>query len=174
MTTQPWVQKNVFSTEDALKIRESEFFGFFESKKLKLGIAVTSGVVGTISNYHAVRHQISESRFDMIGSSYADIYAIGLTAFLDMMIIVFYLMRDRKLINISSFSTITISVYSNLMLSLHAAGGSNFKTLLLSFLDPGLFFKLFVSLTMATLPIIVLKHCMELLVKQLENEKTNA
>ena len=173
MKAEPWIQKQYLS-EEAIKARESEFFNFFESKKLKFGVAITSGVVGTISNYHAVKHQISESRFDMIGSHYADIYAIGLTAFLDMMIIVFYLMRDKKLINISTFSTFTISVYANLMLSLHSAGGSTFKNLLLSFLDPGQFFHLFVSLTMATLPIFVLKHCMGLLVQQLESEKTNA
>lgn len=165
----PWFEKRTFSKNQ--KITEDQFFDFFKTKKIKLGLALTSGTVGVLSNYHAVRYQIEQSRFDMIGSKYANYYAIGVTAFLDLMIIVFYLMRDKKLINISVFTSILISVYANMMLHLTSAGGGSFKTFIFNLLEPGFLIGVIVSLTMALFPILILKHCMEILIQQLDEEK---
>ena len=165
----PWFEKRTLKENQ--KFKEEDFFKFFETKKLKLGLALTSGTVGVLSNYHAVKYQIEQSRFDMIGSQYANYYAIGVTAFLDLMIIVFYLMRDKKLINISVFTSVLISVYANMMLHLQSAGGGSLKVFVFSLLEPGFLIGVIVSLTMALFPILILKHCMEILVKQLEKEK---
>jgi hypothetical protein len=167
---QPWVQKNSINSQ-IIEVSSRDFFNSFESKQLKFGLAIASGTIGVISNYHAVKYQIEHSRFDMVGSNYSDIYAIGFTGFLDLMIILSYLMKDKKLINISVISSLIISIYANLMLHLQTAGGSTFKKLFLDFLDPNVLFSFIVSITMAILPILIVKHCMKALMAQLAEEK---
>lgn len=168
--SQPWIQKNTINS-GMIQNSEIDFFDSFESKKLKLGLAVSSATIGVISNYHAVKYQIEHSRFDMVGSNYSNFYAIGFTGFLDLMIILSYLMKDKKLINISVISSLIISIYANLMLHLQTAGGSSFKKLFLEFLDPNVLFSFIVSLTMAILPILIVKHCMKALMIQIKQEK---
>jgi len=168
--SQPWIQKNSINNQ-IIEVSSRDFFNSFESKQLKFGLAIASGTIGVISNYHAVKYQIEHSRFDMVGSNYSDIYAIGFTGFLDLMIILSYLMKDKKLINISVISSLIISIYANLMLHLQTAGGSTFKKLFLEFLDPNVLFSFIVSITMAILPILVVKHCMKALMAQLAEEK---
>jgi hypothetical protein len=168
--SQPWIQKNSINNQ-IIEVSSRDFFNSFESKQLKFGLAIASGTIGVISNYHAVKYQIEHSRFDMVGSNYSDIYAIGFTGFLDLMIILSYLMKDKKLINISVISSLIISIYANLMLHLQTAGGSTFKKLFLEFLDPNVLFSFIVSITMAILPILIVKHCMKALIAQLTEEK---
>jgi hypothetical protein len=167
---QPWVQKNSINNQ-IIEVSSRDFFNSFESKQLKFGLAIASGTIGVISNYHAVKYQIEHSRFDMVGSDYSHVYAIGFTGFLDLMIILSYLMKDKKLINISVISSLIISIYANLMLHLQTAGGSTFKKLFLEFLDPNVLFSFIVSITMAILPILIVKHCMKALMIQLAEEK---
>lgn len=164
----PWIEKRSVSQN---KIQEINFFDSFESKNLKLGLAVASGTIGVISNYHAVNYQIQQSRFDMVGSKYSDLYAIGFTGFLDLMIILSYLMKDKKLINLSVISSLIISIYANLMLHLQTAGGSSFKKLFSDLFDPNTLFSFIVSITMAVLPILIVKHCMKALMIQIKEEK---
>lgn len=166
---QPWVQKNTINSE--LEKTSMDFFNSFESKELKFGLALASGTIGVISNYHAVKYQIEHSRFDMVGSRYSDLYAIGFTGFLDLMIILSFLMKDKKLINLSVISSLIISIYANLMLHLQTAGGSSFKKLFTDFFDPNTLFSFIVSLTMAILPILIVKHCMKALMIQISEEK---
>jgi len=168
--SQPWIQKTTINSQ-MLTESEKDFFDFFESKKLKLGLAATSATIGVISNYHAVKYQIEQSRFDMVGSKYSNIYAMGFTGFLDLMIILSYLMKDKKLINLSVGSSLIISVYANLMLHLQTAGGSSFKKLFSDLFDPNTLFSFIVSITMAVLPILIVKHCMKSLMDQLAEEK---
>lgn len=166
---QPWVQKNTINS--GTERTAIDFFNSFESKELKFGLAIASGTIGVISNYHAVKYQIEHSRFDMVGSQYSDLYAIGFTGFLDLMIILSFLMKDKKLINLSVISSLIISIYANLMLHLQTAGGSSFKKLFTDFFDPNVLFSFIVSLTMAILPILIVKHCMKALMIQIEEEK---
>jgi hypothetical protein len=166
--TTPWVEKTIF-VSDSDKITEEDFLKFFESKKLKLGLSVTAGLIGSISNYHAITYQIEQSRFDMIGSKYINHYAIGLTAMLDLMIIIFYLMKDKKLINFSIACSILISIYTNIMIHLQTAGGSTFKKLFSSFIDPSFLISFMVSITVAIVPIYILQRCMSSLMEQLDS-----
>ena len=111
---QPWIQKNSINSQ-IIEKSSIDFFNSFESKELKFGLAIASATIGVISNYHAVKYQIEHSRFDMVGSQYSDLYAIGFTGFLDLMIILSYLMKDKKLINISVISALINSLYANLL-----------------------------------------------------------
>ena len=167
---QPWIQKNSINSQ-IIEKSSIDFFNSFEIKELKFGLAIASATIGVISNYHAVKYQIEHSRFDMVGSQYSDLYAIGFTGFLDLMIILSYLMKDKKLINISVISSLIISIYANLMLHLQTAGGSSFKKLFNEFFDPNTLFSFIVSLTMAILPILIVKHCMKALMIQIKEEK---
>jgi hypothetical protein len=149
----PFIQKN-----GRTLISEDDFFDFFASKKLKLTIAVLAGIIGVISNYYAVRAQILHMRMDMIGENMAGIYAIGITGFLDLAIVLFTLMNVTPLAWLSTCVAMIISFYANTTLMLQTAGGSDFSQIKILFRDPNTLLQFFVALSLALLPIVVLKY----------------
>ena len=170
----PFIQKSKFppSTEEisSFAINGEDFFEFFNKKSLKLILAIISGIVGVISNYYAVRHQITQTRFDMLGYvNVADFYALGVTAFLDLAIILFHLMRIPLLTWISTSSAILISLYANMNLIIQ--GHSLKKITIAGIIDLSYGGFIIVSLTMAILPIIILTYLMNLVMIQYADEK---
>ena len=149
---------------------EVDIFETFKSKKLKLYLALFMACLGAVSNYSAVKYQIMQSRFDMLGFRYLELYAFGVTICLDLSIIIFYLMRATKLVRICSASAITISLYANILLHLQTAGGTSFFKFFFYLFDPGIAFNFFVSIIVATLPLIILTQVMSLLMSEIDEE----
>lgn len=173
-TVPPLIQKNKYSGDQHVSsakfnITENDFFEFFNRKSLKLILAIVSGIVGVISNYYAVRHQITQTRFDMLGyENIADFYALGVTAFLDMAIILFHLMKIPFLTWISTISAISISLYANM--NLIVQGHTLKKITIAGLVDLSYGGFIIVSLTMAILPIIILSYLMHLVMLQHQEE----
>lgn len=159
-----------FSREKELQSNEIDFFEAFRSKKLKLYLAFFMACLGAISNYSAVKYQIMQSRFDMLGFKYLELYAFGVTICLDLSIIMFYLMQAKKLVKICSSSAIFISLYANLLLHLQTAGGTSFFKFVIYLFDLSIAFNFFVSVIVAVLPLIILTQLMSLLMKEIEEE----
>jgi hypothetical protein len=159
-------------TEVKNDAEESDIFETFKSKKLKLYIALFMACLGAISNFSAVKYQIMQSRFDMLGFKYLELYAFGVTICLDLSIIIFYLMRANKLVKICSTSAITISLYANILLHLQTAGGTSFFRFFFSLFDPSIAFNFFVSIIVATLPLIILTQVMSLLMSEIDGESS--
>lgn len=166
----PFLEKNVNGVRKTL-ITEDAFFEFFASKKLKLIIAVLAGIVGVIGNFYAVRAQILSLRFDMIGESMAGVYAFGLTGFLDLAIVLFTLMGVSPLAWFSAGVAFIISLYANITLMLHSAGGSDFSQIKILFRDPNSLLQFFVAVSIAVLPIVILKYLTMEAMKQRRSEK---
>ena len=162
----PFIQKN-----GRTLISEDQFFDFFASKKLKLTIAVLAGIIGVISNYYAVRAQILHMRGDLIGENMAGVYAIGLTGFLDLAIVLFTLMNVTPLSWFSAVIAFIIALYANLTMMLQSAGGSSFSSLMFMLKDPNTLLQFFVGICMAILPLVVLKYLVNEAVLQRRNEK---
>jgi hypothetical protein len=158
------------NVENKNDLEESDIFENFKSKKLKLYLALFMACLGAISNFSAVKYQIMQSRFDMLGFKYLELYAFGVTICLDLSIIIFYLMRAKKLVRICSFSAISISLYANILLHLQTAGGTSFFRFFFSLFDPSIAFNFFVSIIVATLPLIILTQVMDLLMKEIDGE----
>jgi len=167
----PFIQKNKYTEiNNSPHLQGEAFFEFFNRKSLKLILAFISGVVGVISNYYAIRHQISQTRFDLIGyETIADYYALGVTVFLDLAIVVFHLMKVPLLTWVSTISAIIISLYANM--NLIVQGHSIRKITIAGFMDLSYGGFILVSLTMAILPIVILTYLMYLVVKQHDDEK---
>lgn len=161
-----------FSKGKEYKSREIDFFETFRSKKLKLYLAFFMACLGAVSNYSAVKYQIMQSRFDMLGFKYLELYAFGVTICLDLSIIIFYLMSAKKLVRICSFSAISISLYANILLHLQTAGGTSVFKFIFYLFDPSVAFNFFVSVIVATLPLLILTQLMALLMKEIEEEST--
>ena len=150
---------------------ENSFYDFFKSKKMKLYVAVISATIGVISNYSAIKYQLSQSRFDMIYfPNLLDFYAVGITIMLDTAIILFSLMRINLLTWCSTIVALIISIYANIQLMFQVAGGNTFKGTNKMFSDPSFFLAFLVNMSLAVLPIIILKHLMLLLIRQIDNE----
>lgn len=155
-----------------IRSSEDNFYNFFESKNLKLYVAIISATIGVISNYSAIKHQLSQTRFDMLYyPGLLDFYAIGITTLLDSAIILFSLMRISLLTWCSTIVALIISIYANIQLMFQVAGGTTFKTTNKLFVDPSFTFMFIVGISLAILPIIILKNIMVLLLKQIDEEK---
>lgn len=172
MNTPPIIQKNripINSTHlpsnNEKPISEEDSFKFFEKKSLKVAIAVISGLVGIISNYFAIKYQISQTRIDFINHGFmTEIYAIGITLFLDLAVILFSLMRIPVLAWVSSVSAILVSLYANIGVLVQ---NKSLRSLLISgSLDLSYGGLLLVSLIMAVLPIFILTYMMHVVVNQ--------
>lgn len=148
-----------------------DFYKSFESKKLKLYVAIISATIGVVSNYSAIKHQLSQTRFDMLYfPGLLDFYAAGITILLDSAIILFSLMRISLLTWCSTIVALIISIYANIQLMFQVAGGNTFKNTSKLFIDPSFTFMFIVGMSLAILPIIILKYIMVLLLKQIDNE----
>lgn len=177
MNTPPLIQKNKIPLQSTSPVNnespitEDSIFEFFNRKSLKLIVALISGLVGIISNYYAIKYQISQTRLDFLNHGImSEIYAVGVTLFLDLAIILFHLMRIPVLVWVSSVSAICISLYANL--NIIVQNRSLRSLLVMGSLDLSYGGLLLVSLTMAILPIIILTYIMHLAVKQYEQEKS--
>lgn len=146
-----------------------EFFRFFSMKRLKLGVAFLSGAVGVLGNFYAVRHQITQTRFDMTGNQdMADLYAFGLTVLLDLMIVFFHLMRIPVLTIASTVVAVVVSLYANISLivqghdiaTIKAVGGA----------DVSYSGSIVVGIMISTLPVFILTYLMHLVMAQFETE----
>jgi len=102
---------------------QSKFFQFFETKRLKLSIAIFFGTVGIISNYSAIKYYLLQTRMDLIQSETTlTIYALGISLALDIAIIVFHLMRTYALMWGSVILAFLISTTANTNSFLVCAG----------------------------------------------------
>jgi hypothetical protein len=165
--------KNIpfITKKNKIIISEDQFFEFFESKKLKLIIAILAGIIGVISNYYAIQSLILHLRIDMIGENMVGIYAIGLTGFLDLAIILFTLMNVAPLSWFSTIIAFIISLYANTTMMLQSAGGSSFSSLIFMLKDPNTLLQFSVGICMAILPLVILKYLVNEAVKQRKREK---
>jgi hypothetical protein len=150
------IEKNVGTLNNESLVNGEDFFRFFEGKFIKFLIALFSGFVGVSGNFYAVRFLLETIRIDIltIGSSEVlDFYAFGLTALLDLMIVLFHLMRIKPLQLLSTISAITISLYANYNL-----------------LAKKSIFELSIGLLLSILPILILTYLMDLTIKQYDRE----
>ena len=154
---------------DLLVVSGDDFFKFFSRKRLKLLLASISGLVGVLGNYYAIRHQISQTRFDMVASEFAsDYYAFGLTVLLDLMIVIFHLMRINVLTYVTTASAVIISLYANISLIVQGHSIKQVGSQGMSDLQYGL--SSIVSVTMAALPVVILTYLMHLVMEQYDAE----
>ena len=168
--SQPFITKHTINSEEEQPslVSGEEFFKFFERKRLKLFLAFASGLVGTLGNFYAVRHQIEKTRLDMSGSDLIDLYAFGLTALLEIAIVVFHLMRIKNLVIGSTISAITISVYANVSLLHDGLAVSQLQTM--AFARGHYAMSMVVGVLMAGLPILILTYLMHLVMSQYDKE----
>ena len=172
--SQPLFTKSSYTLDDPepTMVSGEEFFRFFERKSLKLSLAIAAGTVGVIGNYFAVRHQIERTRFDMAGSDMAELYAFGLTALLELAIVVFHLMRIKMLVRGTTAAAIIISIYANVALMIDGAGMATHSREMYSVAHFG--GSMVVSVLMAGLPIAILTYLMHLVMIQYDVELQNA
>lgn len=149
---------------------EEYFFNFFLKKRIKLLLAILCGLIGITSNYYAVRQQVGNQRFDMIGSNFIDVYIIGICFLLNVSLIAFFLMKEKFLVYITTFASMFINLWINLALHLQTAGGTNFKKLFKSLNDPMEFLSFIVSIILAIIPTLILFKLMDLVMRQREYE----
>lgn len=148
---------------------QSKFFNFFQTKRLKLTIAIFFGTVGIISNYSAIKYYLLQTRFDLIGSETTlTIYAFGISLALDMAIIVFHLMRTYALMWGSVLLAFLVSVTANTNTFLSCAGSCKQPID-----DPGAVLAFSQALIMSTLPIVIIIYLTELAIKQYDREINN-
>lgn len=167
----PYIEKKtLYENDSSVELVSGEsFFKFFEKKRLKLILAWGSGFVGIVGNFYAVRYQITKTRFDMLGSDdVIDLYAFGLTALLDLMIVVFHLMRIPYLTWGSTISAVVISIYANMALMIESQSVSQLKSESASNLQFG--GSMIVGLIMSALPILILTYLMHLVMNQYDKE----
>jgi hypothetical protein len=141
-----------------------EFFRFFERKRLKLFLAFASGLVGTLGNYHAVAYQLGKTRIDMEGSILVNLYAFGLTAMLEIAVVIFVLMNIRNLAIGSTVSAIMISLYANVSLLHDGLAVSELHTML--FARAHYAMSMVIGILIAVLPILILNYLMHLVMAQ--------
>jgi hypothetical protein len=150
--------------------REDLFFGFFLKKRVKVAIAFIAALVGMISNYMAMRHQMSLIRIDFLRSGFIyEVYAIGITLFLDVAIVFFYLMRINFLVWVSSVTVVLLSLYANL--NVLSQNRSIFDLLLRGFGDFSYAALLLATIAIALLPATIFSTTIKLTIKQYEEEK---
>ena len=175
--TPPIIQKKISpntsspsNNEIPISDKEEDYFKFLEHKKFKVIIALISGLVGIISNYFAIKYQISQTRIDFINHGIMiEVYALGVTLFLDLAVILFHLMRIPLLAWVSSASAILVSLYANMNILVQ---NKSLRSMIISgSLDLSYGGLLLVSLIMSILPIFILTYMMHLVVKSDEKEK---
>lgn len=150
------IEKKVGTLNNESLVSGEEFFKFFEGKFIKFLIALFSGFVGVSGNFYAVRFLLETIRIDIltIGSTEVlDYYSFGLTALLDLMIILFHLMRIKPLQLLSTISAVTISLYANYNL-----------------LAKKSLFEISIGLLLSILPILILTYLIDLTIKQYDKE----
>jgi ABC-type multidrug transport system fused ATPase/permease subunit len=148
---------------------QSKFFQFFETKRLKLSIAIFFGTVGIISNYSAIRYYLLQTRMDLIQSETTlTIYALGISLALDIAIIVFHLMRTYALMWGSVILAFLISTTANTNSFLVCAGACKQPID-----DPGTMLAFSQALIMSVLPIAIIVYLTELAVQQYDREIKN-
>ena len=148
-----------FIQKDAAMVSGEKFFNFFNRKSLKLALGIAAGIVGIMGNFYAVRHQVDIMRADITSESVKDIYAMGLTGLLDLMIVVFHLMNVRALTVMTTISAVMISIYANVHMFAEKTTGIM-----------GDVMAFVIALIMAVLPIAVLTYLMHLTMEQYKNE----
>lgn len=170
----PIIQKRYTQNiEDEELVSGQDFFEFFEKKRLKLALSWIAGLVGIMGNYSAVRFQITQTRFDMLGQQdMIDAYAFGLTALLDLMIVVFHLMRIKWLTFGSTISAVVISLYANISLMVQNQSIASLREQTKN--DLQLDGSMIVGLVMSVLPIVILTHLMHLVVVQYDQQMREA
>lgn len=149
---------------------EEYFFNFFLKKRIKLLLAILCGLISITSNYYAVKQQVGNQRFDMIGSNLIDIYTIGLSLLLNVSLIAFFLMKEKFLVYITTFASMIINLWINLALHLQTAGGTSFKKFFKSLNEPIEFLSFIVSIILAVIPILILFKLMSLVMQQRQLE----
>jgi hypothetical protein len=148
---------------------QSKFFQFFETKRLKLSIAIFFGTVGIISNYSAIKYYLLQTRMDLIQSETTlTIYALGISLALDIAIIVFHLMRTYALMWGSVILAFLISTTANTNSFLVCAGACKQPID-----DPGTLLAFSQALIMSVLPIAIIVYLTELAVQQYDREIKN-
>jgi hypothetical protein len=162
------IPNDIYETE-VKYVSGYEFFKFFQLKRLKLGLAWGSGIVGVIGNYYAVKYQLTQTRIDMMADPETlELYAFGLTALLDLMIVVFHLMRINILTIGSTASAIIISIYANVNLIISQQSISQVKLESSNNLQYG--GSIIISVIMSALPILILTYLMHLVMLQYDSE----
>jgi hypothetical protein len=145
---------------------QSKFFQFFETKRLKLSIAIFFGTVGIISNYSAIKYYLLQTRIDLIQSETTlTIYALGISLALDIAIIVFHLMRTYALMWGSVILAFLVSVTANTNTFLSCAGSCKQPID-----DPSALLAFSQALIMSVLPIAIIVYLTELAVQQYDKE----
>jgi hypothetical protein len=163
--------KNSINTTGDIKTmkNQSKFFQFFETKRLKLSIAIFFGTVGIISNYSAIKYYLLQTRMDLIQSETTlTIYALGISLALDIAIIVFHLMRTYALMWGSVILAFLISTTANTNSFLVCAGACKQPID-----DPGTLLAFSQALIMSVLPIAIIVYLTELAVQQYDREIKN-
>ena len=160
-------------TQDYERVSGEKFLKFFNKKRLKLALAGIAGWVGVMGNYYAVKFQIEQTRFDMISNpDAAEMYAFGVTVLLDLMIVVFHLMRIPLLIWTTTISAIVISLYANINVLIQGQTAKMVGSAANQDLSFGGGF--LVSVMMAALPIVTLTYLMHLVMDQFDEEMRRA
>lgn len=141
------------------------FFQFFNKKRLKLAIAFIAGIVGVFGNFYAVRDTLSKIRFDMVGDEFArNFYAFGLTGLMDLMIVMFHLMRIPLLTWVTTIAAISVALYANLNMIISNQEVKDLSNMLT--VSSGT-----VSIMMSSLPIIILTYLTHLTISQYDYER---
>jgi len=149
-----------------MQTKQSRFFEFFKTKRLKLSIAVLFGTIGIVSNYSALKYYLLQTRLDLIGSETTlTIYALGISLALDMAIVVFHLMRTYALMWGSVFLAFIVSTTANTNTFLVCAGSCKQPID-----DPGAVLAFTQAIIMSVLPIAIIVYLTELAVSQYDAE----
>lgn len=128
--------------------------------RIRLSICLMCALTASYSNYSAVKFQIGMSRFDMVGSSFSDVYAFAITMFSDLFIIYFHLVKIHWLVVVSTVLSLMLSIYAGTMLIFQTAGGSKFSTFMAGFSDMNVFFQFTINILIAVIPIVILNVMM--------------
>jgi hypothetical protein len=151
----PILERKISNESNIKLVSGQEFFEFFEQKRLKLILAFFAGIVGVLGNFHSVRFQLVNTRLDFQNPDLIDLYAFGLTGLLDIMIVLFHLMRIKILVIVSTFSAIFISLLANFTV-LNTDNNSSLEII--------------VGLIMSALPIVILTYLTHLVINQFDLE----
>jgi hypothetical protein len=171
----PFIERHSYN--DRIELPEmvsgQRFFEFFERKRIKMFLAWTAGIIGTLGNFHAVRYWISQTRFDMAGmDDTIDFYAFGLTALLEMAIVFFHLTRIKPLTIFATVCAVSISAYANLNLMIQNQSVKTLNVESSSNLQFG--GSIIVGIILAILPIVILTYMMHLVMHQYDSEMRRA
>jgi hypothetical protein len=171
----PFIERHSYNNKIELPemVSGQRFFEFFERKRIKMFLAWTAGIIGTLGNFHAVRFWITQTRFDMVGmDDTIDIYAFGLTAMLEIAIVFFHLTRIKPLTIFATVCAVSISAYANLNLLIQNQSVKTLNIESASNLQFG--GTIYVGIILAILPIVILTYMMHLVMSQYDSELRSA